>query len=103
MPVPIDRKNSTETFRTDHGSTWRTMRRTLRARTLGRRGGLGTLVSGSFVDYLLPTAAEVPDIAIEHLESPPQGPINFRGAGESGAKRGITSVAKKLTASTFGR
>ena len=26
-----------------------------------------------------------------------------RGAGESDAKRGITSVAKKLTASTFGR
>ena len=31
----IDRKNSTETFSTDHGSMWRTMRRTLRARTFG--------------------------------------------------------------------
>ena len=39
----------------------------------------------TLLDYLLPTAAEVPDIEIEHLESPPQGPINFRGAGESGA------------------
>ncbi len=39
----------------------------------------------TLLDYLLPTAAEIPDIEIEHLESPPQGPINFRGAGESGA------------------
>ncbi|MEX2099870.1 MAG: xanthine dehydrogenase family protein molybdopterin-binding subunit [Acidimicrobiia bacterium] len=39
----------------------------------------------TLLDYLLPTAAEVPDIEIEHLESLPQGPIDFRGAGESGA------------------
>jgi hypothetical protein len=30
-------KNSTEILSTDHGSMWRTMRRTLRARTLPRR------------------------------------------------------------------
>ena len=40
----------------------------------------------TLLDYLLPTAAEIPDIEIEHLESPPQGPINFRGAG--GERRG---------------
>ena len=39
----------------------------------------------TLLDYLLPTAAEVPLIEIEHLESPPQGPIDFRGVGESGA------------------
>jgi carbon-monoxide dehydrogenase large subunit len=39
----------------------------------------------TLLDYLLPTVAEAPDIEIEHLESPPQGPIDFRGAGESGA------------------
>ena len=37
----------------------------------------------TLLDYLLPTAAEIPDIEIEHLESPPQGPINFRGAGRA--------------------
>ena len=26
-----------------------------------------------------------PEIEIEHLESPPQGPIDFRGVGETGA------------------
>ena len=45
----------------------------------------GQPLAMTLLDYLLPTAAEVPDIEIEHLESPPQGPINFRGAGESGA------------------
>jgi len=39
----------------------------------------------SFLDYLLPTAAEVPRIDIVHVESPPQGPIDFRGVGEGGA------------------
>ena len=39
----------------------------------------------TLLDYLLPTVAEAPDFEIDHLESPPQGPINFRGAGESGA------------------
>jgi carbon-monoxide dehydrogenase large subunit len=39
----------------------------------------------TLLDYLLPTVAEAPDIEIEHLDSPPQGPVNFRGAGESGA------------------
>lgn len=42
-------------------------------------------LAASFVDYLLPTASEIPPIEIEHLESPPQGPIDFRGVGEGGA------------------
>ena len=37
----IDRKNSTEILSTDHGSMWRTMRRTLRARTFWRFGAFG--------------------------------------------------------------
>ena len=47
----------------------------------------GQLRTTTLLDYLLPTAAEVPDIEIEHLESPPQGPIDFRGVGESGSDR----------------
>ena len=45
----------------------------------------GQPVTTTLLDYLLPTAAEVPDIEIVHLGSPPQGPIDFRGVGENGA------------------
>lgn len=45
----------------------------------------GQLLTSTFADYLLPTASEVPSIEIHHLESPPQGPVGFRGVGEGGA------------------
>ena len=45
----------------------------------------GQLRTTTLLDYLLPTAAEVPMIEIEHMESPTQGPIDFRGVGETGA------------------
>jgi carbon-monoxide dehydrogenase large subunit len=45
----------------------------------------GQLLTSTFADYLLPTASEIPAIEIHHLESPPQGPVDFRGVGEGGA------------------
>jgi carbon-monoxide dehydrogenase large subunit len=45
----------------------------------------GQLQTSTFADYLLPTCAEIPSIEIHHLESPPQGPVDFRGVGEGGA------------------
>jgi carbon-monoxide dehydrogenase large subunit len=45
----------------------------------------GQLRTATLLDYLLPTAGEVPVVEIEHLASPPQGPIDFRGVGETGA------------------
>jgi carbon-monoxide dehydrogenase large subunit len=46
----------------------------------------GTLVTTSLMDYLLPTAAEVPPIDVLHLESPaPDVPGGFKGMGEGGA------------------
>jgi carbon-monoxide dehydrogenase large subunit len=45
----------------------------------------GQLRTTTLLDYLLPTAAEVPTIEIEHLESAAQGTIDFRGVGETGA------------------
>lgn len=46
----------------------------------------GTLVTTSLMDYLLPTAAEVPTIDVHHLESPaPEVPGGFKGMGEGGA------------------
>ncbi len=46
----------------------------------------GQLLSGSFMDYLLPTAMEVPNVEIEHVETPsPWNPMGVKGAGEAGA------------------
>ncbi len=45
----------------------------------------GNSLAGTFMDYLLPTAAEIPSIEIEHLETDPEGELGFRGVGEGGA------------------
>lgn len=45
----------------------------------------GQLVTGSFMDYLLPTAAEIPAFEIHHLQTPaPGNPAGAKGVGESG-------------------
>jgi carbon-monoxide dehydrogenase large subunit len=45
----------------------------------------GQFLSASFMDYLLPTATEVPPIEIEHLQTIPlDADVNFRGVGEGG-------------------
>lgn len=45
----------------------------------------GNPVSTTFMDYLLPTASEVPTIEIGHIDTPSPGPGNFKGVGEGGA------------------
>jgi carbon-monoxide dehydrogenase large subunit len=53
----------------------------------------GTLVTTSLMDYLLPTAAEVPPIDVLHVESPsPQVPGGFKGMGEGGAVNAPAAV-----------
>jgi aerobic carbon-monoxide dehydrogenase large subunit len=45
----------------------------------------GQLLSASFMDYLLPTAAEVPDAELSHIETPsPLNPLGVKGVGEAG-------------------
>jgi carbon-monoxide dehydrogenase large subunit len=45
----------------------------------------GQFLAGSFMDYLLPTATEIPTIEIEHLQTVPlDADVNFRGVGEGG-------------------
>jgi carbon-monoxide dehydrogenase large subunit len=45
----------------------------------------GNCQSATFMDYLLPTACDVPRIEIEHLETVPlDANVNFRGVGEGG-------------------
>ncbi len=44
----------------------------------------GNFLAGTFMDYLVPTAMEVPSIEIDHLESQPLDEVDFRGVGEGG-------------------
>jgi carbon-monoxide dehydrogenase large subunit len=44
----------------------------------------GNFLTGTFMDYLLPTAVEIPPIEIDHLESGPEDGVGFRGVGEGG-------------------
>lgn len=44
----------------------------------------GNLSTGTLMDYLLPTSAEVPDLVIEHLSKPADNPLGVRGVGEGG-------------------
>jgi carbon-monoxide dehydrogenase large subunit len=53
----------------------------------------GTLVTTSFMDYLMPTAAEIPAIHVLHQESPsPNVPGGFKGMGEGGAVNSPVAV-----------
>src|SRR6476619_1343047 len=45
----------------------------------------GNPLSSTFVDYLLPTATEVPPIEFGHVEIPGPGVGGYKGAGEGGA------------------
>jgi carbon-monoxide dehydrogenase large subunit len=46
----------------------------------------GQLLNGSFMDFLLPTALDVPRMEIGHHETPsPLNPLGTKGAGEAGA------------------
>jgi aerobic carbon-monoxide dehydrogenase large subunit len=45
----------------------------------------GNFQSATFMDYLLPTACDIPRIEVEHLETVPlDADVNFRGVGEGG-------------------
>ena len=53
-------------------------------------------LAATFMDYLVPTAAEIPDVDVCHLESPtPLVPGGFKGMGEGGA---VNSPATVLAA-----
>jgi carbon-monoxide dehydrogenase large subunit len=48
----------------------------------------------TFMDYLLPTAAEIPLLEVEHIETPtPLNPAGVKGAGESGTIPAPAAIA----------
>jgi aerobic carbon-monoxide dehydrogenase large subunit len=57
----------------------------------------GQLVSASLMDYLLPTAAEIPPIEVHHLESPsPHTLGGWKGMGEGGAINAPATVVSAV-------
>ncbi|MFQ5913741.1 MAG: aerobic carbon-monoxide dehydrogenase large subunit [Nitrospinota bacterium] len=57
----------------------------------------GTLTTTNYMDYLLPTAMEVPDIESDHIESPsPLNPLGVKGAGEAGTIPGPALFAQAI-------
>jgi carbon-monoxide dehydrogenase large subunit len=45
----------------------------------------GNPLATTFMDYLVPSAAEVPSIEFGHIETPSPGPGGHKGVGEGGA------------------
>jgi CO/xanthine dehydrogenase Mo-binding subunit len=57
----------------------------------------GQLMTGTFMDYGIPTAADVPPIEVLHLESPtPRTPLGAKGVGEAGAIGSYAAVANAV-------
>ena len=56
----------------------------------------GNPVATTFMDYLLPTAPEIPDIEYVHIETPSPGPGGYKGVGEGGAIGGPPAVVNAI-------
>jgi carbon-monoxide dehydrogenase large subunit len=55
------------------------------------------LLTGTFMDYLVPTAMELPPIETVHLEYPsPRNPLGVKGAGEGGAISPPAAIANAV-------
>jgi carbon-monoxide dehydrogenase large subunit len=57
---------------------------------------LGNPLTSTFMDYLLPTAADVPEIEYGHVETPASTPGNYKGVGEGGAIGAPAAVANAV-------
>jgi carbon-monoxide dehydrogenase large subunit len=57
----------------------------------------GQLLTGTFMDYLVPTAMELPAIETVHLEYPsPRNPLGMKGIGEGGAISPPAAIANAV-------
>jgi carbon-monoxide dehydrogenase large subunit len=57
----------------------------------------GQLLTGTFLDYLVPTAMELPPIETVHLEYPsPRNPLGIKGLGEGGAISPPAAIANAI-------
>ena len=56
----------------------------------------GQLVSASLVDYVIPSAVEIPDIDVVHIESESAVAGGFRGMGEGGTIGAPAAIANAI-------
>jgi carbon-monoxide dehydrogenase large subunit len=57
----------------------------------------GQLLTGSLADYLVPTASDIPDMAMVHQHSPsPLNPLGVKGVGEGGAVAPPAAIANAV-------
>ena len=69
-----------------------------------RWGDSGQLLTGSFLDYAVPRAADVPPIEVELVEVPAeQGPFGAKGVGEPPAVPGAAAIANAVADATGAR
>jgi len=58
----------------------------------------GQLVTSTLADYLLPTASDVPDIEVHHIETfSPLTPLGNKGVGEAGAIGPMAAVGNAVS------
>ena len=59
----------------------------------------GQPLTTTFMDYLLPAQASMPDVTIEHMETPsPYTPGGMKGMGEGGTNGAMACVANAVSA-----
>jgi aerobic carbon-monoxide dehydrogenase large subunit len=56
----------------------------------------GNPVATTFMDYLVPTASEVPEIEFGHVDTPGPGPGGYKGVGEGGVLGSVPAVANAV-------
>lgn len=57
----------------------------------------GQLLTASYMDYLLPTVADVPEIEVQHQQFPsPRNPLGIKGVGEGGAVSPPAAIANAV-------
>ncbi len=57
----------------------------------------GQNLSGTFMDYLLPTAADLPSFEVHHLDTPaPDTPLGAKGMAEGGTMGGSAAVSNAV-------
>jgi CO/xanthine dehydrogenase Mo-binding subunit len=59
--------------------------------------GAGQLVTGTFMDYALPRAADLPSFTVHHVVTPsPLNPLGVKGAGEGGTLPAPAAIANAV-------
>jgi carbon-monoxide dehydrogenase large subunit len=57
----------------------------------------GRPLARGFGDYILPTAATVPNFTLHHIETPsPRNPLGMKGAGEAGCTGAAAAVVNAI-------